>query len=78
MPRIFHRVLSFEIEGEIYDLSTSPESIIKGYSWSVHKNDSDELHLIASHKDNRGRIAKIKKLDKIQKSSIPDTTYFLV
>ena len=80
MPRIFHRVLSFEIEGEIYDLSTSPESIIKGYSWNLHKgsNNSDEISLVAKHRDNRGRISKINKLAKINKSSTPDTNYFLI
>lgn len=80
MPRVFHRVLSFEIEGEIYDLSTSPESILKGYSWNLHKGseNSNEIFLIAKHHDNRGRICKINKLVKINKSSTPDTNYFLI
>ena len=80
MPRIFHRVISFDIEGEIYDMSTSPESIIKGYSWELHKsnNISDEILITAKHKDNRGRIVKLKKLAKIKKSSVSDTNYFLI
>jgi hypothetical protein len=80
MPRIFHRVLSFEVEGQIYDNSTSAESIVNGYTWRLSKEpfNGKEVRLIGSHKDNRGRIVKCKKLPGMLKPAVPDTNYFLV
>jgi hypothetical protein len=78
MPRLFNRVLTFHVEGEIYDHETKPEDIIKNYNWSF-KDNSDDNHFFisAQHKDNRGRITKMTKLPKIHRWKKPDTEFFL-
>jgi hypothetical protein len=80
MPRIFTRQLSFIVEGEIYDNETKPEDIIKNYEWYIKDDeDTNNIHLVAHHNDQRGRITKMYKLSKIQKvKKKPDTEYFLV
>jgi hypothetical protein len=79
MPRLFTRVLTFKVEGEIYDTETPAEDIIKNYNWSFsdYSNGRDSFFIEASHKDNRGRITKMIKLPKIIKWKIPDTEFFL-
>lgn len=78
MPRIFNRIVSLHIEGEIYDSKeTSPESIIRNYTWSFINNDNGSISLIGKHKDHRGRITKINILPKIYKYKKPDTEFFL-
>lgn len=77
MPRLFSRILTFKVEGEIYDTHTKAEDIIKNYSW-VFKEDTDgKSALYAYHKDSRGRITKMTRLSKISKDRIPDTEFFL-
>lgn len=82
MPKVFHRVISFEVEGELYDSETSPEEIIKGYQW--HFKDYDDNHgenkcfVEAHHRDHRGRITKLTKLQKITKTKVPDSEYFII
>jgi hypothetical protein len=81
MPRIFHRIISFEVEGEIYDHSTRPEDIIKNYEWhfkGYHDNREDKCFLEASHHDHRGRITKVTRKSKITKTEKPDTEFFVV
>lgn len=63
--KIFDKVLSFHIQGEIYDeANASPESIINNYDW-IQKDVEGEIHLVGRHKDKRGRINKMVKLTKI-------------
>ncbi len=76
MPRLFNRVITFHIMGEIYDNETSPENIIRNYNWSF-RNEDGKIHIIAHHKDNRGRITKAIKLPKIHKWKTPDSEFFL-
>lgn len=80
MPRTFSRILTFVVEGEIYDAETSPESIIKNYDWhDMTSNYENSIHLMADHKDNRGIINKIYRVGPIQKvSTKPDSEYFIV
>lgn len=80
MPRTFTRQLSFIAEGEIYDNDTSPEDIIKNYDWHyLTSNYDNDIHLMADHKDNRGRITKLYKISKINKvKRKPDTEYFVI
>ena len=81
MPRVFHRIISFEVEGEIYDHSTSPEDIIKGYEWrfkGFHDNHEDKCFLETYHHDHRGRITKLTRKNKITKTEKPDTEFFVV
>ena len=82
MPRIFHRIISFEVEGEIYDHSTKPEDIIKNYDWHFKGfNDGhgdDKCFLEASHRDHRGRITRLTKRPRIQKTEKADTEYFVI
>lgn len=81
MPRIFHRIISFEVEGEIYDISTKPEDIIKNYQWyfkGYQDNHEDKCFLEASHRDHRGRITGISRKTKITKTDKPDTELFMV
>jgi hypothetical protein len=79
MSRIFNRVLSFRVEGEIYDTKeTTPENIIKNYEWTFRDNDDDgTISVIGRSKDKRGRISKIVKLPKIHKWKTPDTEAFI-
>lgn len=80
MPKIFKRIISFEIEGEIYDPHTKPEDIVKNYDWTfVDYNDGqDKIFICAHHKDNRGKITKVSKISKISKAKKPDTEYFMI
>lgn len=78
MPRLFNRVLTFHVQGEIYDTkATTPESIIRNYNWSFRDNNDGSIHIVGHHKDSRGRISKMIKLPKIHKWKTPDTEFFL-
>lgn len=79
MPRLFTRILTFKVEGEIYDMETKPEDIIRNYDWKCLASDYDnEIHITAHHKDNRGRITEVVRLPKIHKYKKPDTELFLI
>lgn len=79
MPRLFSRILLFKIDGEIYDLSTKPESIIRNYTFTCKDPNDGKDHLLleCSHKDNRGRINRITRLPEIRRWKIPDTEFFM-
>lgn len=77
MPRIFNRVLTFHVEGEIYDNKTSAENIIKNYNWSFEDNMDGNIQIFGHHNDNRGRITKMTRLNKIDKWKIPDSKFFV-
>lgn len=77
MPRLFNRVLTFHVQGEIYDHETTPESIIKNYNWGFRHNTDGSITIKGTHKDNRGQISKMIKLPKIHKWKTPDTEFFL-
>lgn len=77
MPKIFDKVLSFHVQGEIYDDSqASPESIINNYNW-VQKDIEGEIHIVGRHKDGRGRICKMVKLSKIHPWIKPKSDLFV-
>jgi hypothetical protein len=78
MPRLFNRVISFRVEGEIYDTDTTPEQIIKSYDWSFKHDGGNSIFCSASYDDNRGRITNMTRLNKIQKWRKPDTEYFII
>ncbi len=77
MSRIFNRILTFHVVGEIYDNETKPEDIIKNYNWSFDDNVDGNIQIFGHHKDNRGRITNMIKLPKIHKWKKPDTEMFL-
>jgi hypothetical protein len=79
MPRLFNRIITFHVEGEIYDTETPAEDIIKNYTWKFkdYNDGKDHIFIEASHKDHRGRITKITRLPKIHKMQKPDTEFFL-
>lgn len=79
MPRLFTRILTFKVEGELYDLSTSAEDIIRNYTFNYrdYNDGRDKGFLLMEHKDNRGRITNITRLPKIRKWKKPDTEFFL-
>lgn len=79
MPRIFNRIITFHVEGEIYDRSTSAEDIIRNYIFAFkdYNDGKDHFFIEATHKDNRGRIVKMTRLPKIHKWKKPDTEFFL-
>lgn len=78
MSRTFNRVITFRIEGEIYDSKdTTPESIIRNYNWTFRHNDDGTINVTGRHKDHRGKITKMIKLPKIHKWKTPDTEFFL-
>ena len=77
MPKIFDKVLSFHIQGEIYDAENiGAESIINNYDW-IQKDVEGEIHLIGRHKDKRGRINKMVKLPKIHPWIRPKSDMFV-
>ena len=78
MPRIFNRIISFRVEGEIYDNETTPEQIIKSYDWSFRHDGENSIFCSASYDDNRGRITNMTRLKEIKKWKKPDTEYFLI
>jgi hypothetical protein len=63
MPKPFKRIISFEVEGELYDDKIQPEEIIKSYSWRFKgyhdQHGEDKCFLEASHSHPRGQITKI-------------------
>jgi hypothetical protein len=76
MHKTFSRIISFEIQGEIYDEYTSPENIINSYDWrfkGFHDNHEDKCFLESSHDDSRGRITNMTKKLEIKKTDKPDT-----
>ena len=79
MPRLFNRIITFHVEGEIYDKTTSPESIIRNYSFNFrdYSDGKDHFFIEGSHKDNRGRITRLTLLPKIHRWKTPDTEFFL-
>ena len=77
MPQIFDKVLTFHVQGEIYDdENASPESIISNYSWT-QKDVEGEIHIIGRHKDKRGRINKMVKLSKVKHWIKPKSDMFV-
>lgn len=80
MPRVFNRLITFKVEGEIYDNSTKAEDILRNYEWSFkdYNDGKDHLFIEAYHNDHRGRIVKITKTPKIEKCRKPDTEYFVM
>lgn len=80
MPRLFTRIVSFKIEGEIYDKETTPEDIIKNYNFAFkdYHDGRDHFFIEGDHKDNRGRISKIVRLPGIKKWNKPDTEFFII
>jgi hypothetical protein len=75
--KIFDKILSFHIQGEIYDEeNASAESIINNYDW-IQKDVEGEIHLIGRHKDKRGRINKMVKLTKIHSWTKPPSDMFV-
>jgi len=78
MPRLFTRLITFHVEGEIYDMETKAEDIIKNYQWHIRENGDGKIHIVATHSDNRGKINKLIKLPVIKKCKKPDTEYFLI
>lgn len=80
MPRIFNRIITFHVQGEIYDTETKPEDIIKNYTWNFrdYGDGKDRFYIESEHKDSRGRITRVTKLPKIHLYKKPDTELFLV
>jgi hypothetical protein len=77
MPQIFDKVISFHIQGEIYnDKIATPENIINNYVWE-QKDVNGEIHLVGRHKDNRGRINKMVKLSKVKPWIKPPNDLFV-
>lgn len=78
MPKVFNRILSFQVSGEIYDTHTKAEDIIKNYDWHSSIFSDESVSITADHHDKRGRITHIVKLPKIQRTRQPDSEYFLI
>lgn len=83
MPRLFSRVISFKIEGELYDNDTQADDIIRNYTFNYkdykdYNDGADKSYLVMDHKDHRGRITKMTRLPKINKWKKPDTEYYII
>jgi hypothetical protein len=77
MPQIFDKVISFHVQGEIYnDKIATPESIINNYEWE-QKDVDGQIHLVGRHKDSRGRINKMVKLSKVKPWIKPQSDLFV-
>jgi hypothetical protein len=80
MPKFFTRIITFKVEGELYDECTSAEDIIRNYTFNYRDyNDDgpDKCFLFMTHDDNRGKITKLTRLPKIHKWKKPDTEFFV-
>jgi hypothetical protein len=79
MPRLFNRLITFRVEGEIYDSDTTAEEILKNYNWKFKEyNDGKDIcFLELEHNDHRGKITKLIKVGKTHKLKKPDTEFFL-
>lgn len=77
MSRLFNRIITFHVQGEIYDQTTKPENIIRNYNWSFEDHEDGNIQIFGHHKDPRGRITKMIKLPKIHPWKKPDTEFFL-
>jgi len=66
MSRVFNRILTFHVRGEIYDSYTSPEEILNNYDWSFDDNYDGNIQLSAYHNDDKGKITQLVKLPRIQ------------
>lgn len=73
MVKTFNRVMSFHVQGEIYDKHTRPESIINNYEWTFEDNLDGNIQIFAYHKDRRGKITNIIKLPKVRPWKQPKT-----
>jgi hypothetical protein len=81
MPKTFTRIVSFKIEGEIYDNETTPEELIKNYTWKFkgfHDSHEDKCFLESSHDDHHGRITKMTRQIFISKTDKEDTEISLI
>lgn len=80
MPRIFNRVISFRVQGEIYDNDTKPEDIIKNYLFEFrdYSDGKDHFFIEGTHKDTRGRITKITRLSHVNKWLKPDHNLMII
>lgn len=80
MPRLFNRIITFNVEGEIYDTDTTAESIIRNYTFTFKNfhDDGYKSFIELNHKDNRGKITNMIRSSKIWKSKVPDSEYFLI
>jgi len=80
MSKTFSRIISFTVEGEIYNDEITPEQIIRSYDWKFkgfHDHHEDKCFLESSHDDHRGRIINLTRLKEITKWKKPDKEYFL-
>jgi hypothetical protein len=77
MSRVWNRIISFHVRGEIYDSYTSPESILDNYNWTFDDNVDGNIQLFAHHDDDRGRITNLIKLPKIHQWKGSDAEFFL-
>jgi hypothetical protein len=77
MSRIFNRIITFHVRGEIYNSYTSPEEIINNYDWTFDDNYDGNVQIFAHHNDDRGKITDLIKLPKIHQWKTSDTEFFL-
>lgn len=70
MARLFEKVVSFKVEGDLYDKDVSPESIINGYLWNFVDHKDGSFSINGHHRDSRGVITKMTKLPGVQKVKI--------
>lgn len=77
MARTFNRIITFHVEGELYDLDTKPEDIIKNYTWTFENHTDGNIQIFGHHKDNRGLITNMTRLPRIHRWKTPDTDFSL-
>jgi hypothetical protein len=80
MQKQFKRIISFEVEGELYDEHVKPEDIIKSYTWRFKgyhdEHGEDKCFLEASHGHTRGMITKLTFKSITQKPPILQAELF--
>jgi hypothetical protein len=75
--KTFNRVITFHIQGEIYNEHITPENIIKHYNWTFKHCSDGTIIVKGKHKDDHGRITKMIKLPRVHKYKTSDTEFFL-
>ena len=76
MRKVFDKIITFHVEGEIDNDHTSPESIINSYDWSFEDSFDGNIQIFGHHKDTRGRITRMTKLPTIHNWHTKDTKFF--
>ncbi len=77
MSKLFDRIITFHVTGEIDDSNVSAEDVINSYDWTCEDSMDGNIQIFAHHNDSKGRITQVVKLPKIHLLKSSDAELFL-